>query len=99
MPQPGGTLRESVELTNDARLDIPSTVVCTGYTSAQYKDAVNEGYEFVAGLAELRDVKYVDLPTSHWPMWSRPKELADDHRRRREGRIPALETGLSGGRA
>jgi hypothetical protein len=27
-------------------------------------------------LAELRDVTYVDLPTSHWPMWSRPKELA-----------------------
>ena len=76
VPQPGGTLREAVELTNDARFDIPSTVVCTGYTSAQYKDAVNEGYEFVAGLAELRDVKYVDLPTSHWPMWSRPKELA-----------------------
>jgi hypothetical protein len=19
---------------------------------------------------------YVDLPTSHWPMWSKPKELA-----------------------
>ncbi|HSJ47171.1 MAG TPA: alpha/beta hydrolase [Euzebyales bacterium] len=27
-------------------------------------------------LAELRDVTYVDLPTSHWPMWSRPQELA-----------------------
>jgi hypothetical protein len=25
----------------------------------------------------LRNVTYVDLPTSHWPMWSRPKELAD----------------------
>ena len=22
-------------------------------------------------------VTYVDLPTSHWPMWSKPKELAD----------------------
>ena len=28
-------------------------------------------------LAELSDVTYVDLPTSHWPMWSRPKELAE----------------------
>ena len=25
---------------------------------------------------ELRNVTYVDLPTSHWPMWSRPQELA-----------------------
>ncbi|MET0712542.1 MAG: alpha/beta hydrolase, partial [Jiangellaceae bacterium] len=46
------------------------------YTSNQYRDAVKEGYAFVAGLAELRDVTYVDLPTSHWPMWSRPNELA-----------------------
>ena len=76
VPQPGSALREAAELTNDARLDVPSTVVCTGYTSEQYKDAVKEGYPFVAGLAELRNVTYVDLPTSHWPMWSRPLELA-----------------------
>ncbi len=76
VPQPGATLRESVELTDDARLDVPSTVICTGFTSEQYQDAVKEGYGFVAGLAELRDLTWVDLPTSHWPMWSKPKELA-----------------------
>ena len=74
--EPGAALRGSAELTNDARLDVPSTVVCTGYTSAQYKDAVKEGQTWLGGLNELRNVTYVDLPTSHWPMWSRPKELA-----------------------
>jgi pimeloyl-ACP methyl ester carboxylesterase len=76
VPQPGRMLREAVVLTNDARLDIPSTAICTGYTSEQYKDAVKEGYAFVRGFTELRDVTWVDLPTSHWPMWSRPQELA-----------------------
>ena len=76
VPQPGRVLRESIELTNDARLDVPSTAICTGYTSEQYKDAVKEGHAFVRGFAELRDVTWVDLATSHWPMWSRPKELA-----------------------
>jgi pimeloyl-ACP methyl ester carboxylesterase len=76
IPEPGAALREAAELTNDARLDVPSTVVCTGFTSEQYKDAVKEGYAWLGGLAELRDVTYVDLPTSHWPMWSRPQELA-----------------------
>ena len=76
VPEPGAALREAADLTNDARLDVPSTVICTAYTSEQYRDVVKEGYAFVAGLAELRDVTYVDLPTSHWPMWSRPKELA-----------------------
>jgi pimeloyl-ACP methyl ester carboxylesterase len=76
VPVPGGVLREAVELTNDARLDVPSTVIATGYTSEQYKDAVKDGYAWLAGLPELRKVTWVDLPTSHWPMWSRPQELA-----------------------
>ena len=64
------------ELTNDARLDVPSTVICTGFSSEQYKEAMKEGYSFLAGLSELRNVTWIDLPTSHWPMWSRPQELA-----------------------
>jgi pimeloyl-ACP methyl ester carboxylesterase len=76
VPEPGAALREGPELTNDARLDVPSTVVCTGFASEQIKAAVEQGYAWLGGLAELRDVTYVDLPTSHWPMWSRPRELA-----------------------
>jgi hypothetical protein len=76
VPEPGAALREGPELTNERRLDVPSIVVCTSFTSEQYKAAVGEGWAWPGGLAELRDVSYVDLPTSHWPMWSRPKELA-----------------------
>src|SRR5438132_6341567 len=76
VPEPGAALREAAELTNAARLDVPSTVICTGYTSEQYKDAAKEGQAWLRGLTELRNVTYVDLPTSHWPMWSRPRELA-----------------------
>jgi pimeloyl-ACP methyl ester carboxylesterase len=77
VPQPGSSLREAAELTNDARLDVPSTVICTGFPSEQVKAAVDEGYAWLAGLKELRDVTWIDLPTSHWPMWSRPRELAE----------------------
>ena len=76
LPQPGAAVRESARLTNDARLDVPTTVICTGFTSEEYKDAVEAGYNFVGGLKELRNVSYIDLLTSHWPMWSRPDELA-----------------------
>ena len=77
VPQPGNVLRQAVELTNDARLDVPSTVICTAFSSDEYRDAVKAGYDFVAGLQEVRNVTFVDLPTSHWPMWSRPTELAE----------------------
>ena len=76
VPEPAGALRDAPELTNDARLDVPSTVIATGYTSEEYKEAVAEGQTWLGGLAELRDVTWVDVPTSHWPMWSRPRHLA-----------------------
>jgi len=28
-------------------------------------------------LRELRDVRWIELPTSHWPMWSEPEKLAE----------------------
>jgi pimeloyl-ACP methyl ester carboxylesterase len=76
VPEPAAALRDAPELTNEARLDVPSTVVCTGFSSEQVKAAVIEGYAWLGGLTEVRNLTYVDLPTSHWPMWSRPQELA-----------------------
>ena len=76
VPEPGGVLRAAPELTNDARLDVPTTAIATGFTSDQYKDAIKEGYAWLGGFAELRNLTWIDLPTSHWPMWSRPQELA-----------------------
>jgi pimeloyl-ACP methyl ester carboxylesterase len=76
VPEPAGVLRDAPNLQNDARLDVPSTAICTGYSSDDYKAAVEQGYAWLGGFGELRDLTWVDLPTSHWPMWSKPKELA-----------------------
>ena len=76
IPEPGAALRDAPVLKNDARLDVPSTVIATGYTSDQYKEAAAQGYSWLGGLNELRNLTYVDLPTSHWPMWSRANDLA-----------------------
>jgi len=78
VPEPGAILREEVALTNDARRDIPSTLICTGFSAADYKKYATEhpDWAFLAGVPELRNATWIDLPTSHWPMWSRPRELA-----------------------
>jgi pimeloyl-ACP methyl ester carboxylesterase len=78
VPVPGSLIRESLELTNDARRDIPSTLICTGFTAEQYQTYAREHPEwaFLAGIPEIRNATWIDLPTSHWPMWSRPQELA-----------------------
>jgi pimeloyl-ACP methyl ester carboxylesterase len=79
VPVPGGVLRGSAALTNDARRAIPSTVICTAFSAEQYRAYAKEhpDWAFLAGIPELHDVTWVDLPTSHWPMWSRPHELAE----------------------
>ena len=77
VPEPGGVLREDFELTNDARLDLPTTMICTGFPSEQIRKAAAEhDWAWLAGVRELRNITWVDLPTSHWPMWSRPQDLA-----------------------
>jgi len=78
VPVPGGVLRGRATLTNDARRDIPSTLIATGFTSEDYKKGAAEHPEWtwLAGIPELRKSTWIDLPTSHWPMWSRPDDIA-----------------------
>lgn len=78
VPVPGGVVRGGYAFTNDARRDIPSTIIATSYTAADYQKYAQEHPEwaFLAGIPELRNVTWIDLPTSHWPMWSRPAEVA-----------------------
>jgi pimeloyl-ACP methyl ester carboxylesterase len=79
VPEPGGLLREAADLGSEARRDIPSTLICTGFTAEQYQTYAREHPEwaFLAGIPELRNATWIDLPTSHWPMWSRPREIAE----------------------
>ena len=45
----GAALREAPVLTNDARRDVPSTVICTGAPSDQVKAWAEKGYPPMAG--------------------------------------------------
>ncbi|MFI6869774.1 alpha/beta fold hydrolase [Nocardia sp. NPDC050406] len=59
------------------RLAIPSTVICSSFTAAvaqQLRDAPE--VSLFDELARI-DADYIDLPTGHWPMFSRPVELAE----------------------
>ena len=78
VPVPGNILRAQYSFTSDARRDIPSTFICTGFTADQYRSyaAEHPEWSFLAGIPELRNTTWIDLPTSHWPMWSKPTELA-----------------------
>lgn len=77
VPEPGPVVSTPVELGNDARHDVAGTVVCCAYSAADYRAYAEQGIPFLAALLDYRALELVDLPTGHWPMWSRPAELAD----------------------
>ncbi|WP_285028396.1 alpha/beta hydrolase [Plantibacter sp. ME-Dv--P-122b] len=77
VPEPGPVLRQAVELTSDARTAVPTTLVCCSIPSAQVLDMARGGHPMFAEVAALETVEVVDLPTGHWPMWSRADELAE----------------------
>ncbi len=74
--QPASSVREVVPASDPRRRDVPVTVVCSSFTAEVVTDLVTKGHPFFAGLRGLL-VSYVDLPTGHWPMFSRPDALAD----------------------
>lgn len=76
VPEPGPVLRREVTLTNDARLAVPATLVCCSIPSAQVMEWAAAGHPMFAEVSKLDHVDVVDLPTGHWPMWSRPGDLA-----------------------
>lgn len=77
VPQPASIVTEAVQLGNDARHRVPITVICTAFPASAYQEYAAAGVPFLAALLDYADVTYVDLPTGHWPMWSRPAELAE----------------------
>jgi hypothetical protein len=75
VPHPAGPARDPVRVSNPARHEVPAIVICCTYSSDQVRKLAAEGMPFFAELRSLH-VTYVDLPTGHYPMWSRPTELA-----------------------
>lgn len=76
VPHPGGVARSPIQLRNRRRLDVPTTVVCTSLPSVVVQELVANG-QMPSELPLMSAVRYVDLPTGHWPMLSVPEQLAE----------------------
>jgi pimeloyl-ACP methyl ester carboxylesterase len=75
VPEPAGAARDPQVLTDERRLDVPATVIACEMPSEQLRAMVADGHPWVAELAAVRDVAYIDLPTGHWPQFTKPVEL------------------------
>ena len=71
---PAAVTQGVVRLRDERRYDVPVTMVCPEYTPEQAREWVEAGD--VPELARARQVDYVDIDSGHWPMYTRPDELA-----------------------
>jgi pimeloyl-ACP methyl ester carboxylesterase len=78
VPEPGLVATGAIELHDDGRRRaVPATVIACEFGAELLTSWVEGGADFVAELRRLRDWEVVELPTGHWPMFTRPRELAE----------------------
>ena len=75
VPQPAAVASDPQVLTDERRYDVPATIIACEFSSDLLREWVAQGHPYVAELAAMREVEYIDLPTGHWPQFTKPGQL------------------------
>ncbi len=71
---PEGVAKAVVRLTDERRYDVPMVLICPEFTPEQVREWLAEGE--LPELAKAKHLELVDIDSGHWPMLTRPVELA-----------------------
>ncbi|NUR87131.1 MAG: alpha/beta hydrolase [Nonomuraea sp.] len=74
IPVPEGVAEGVVRLKDERRFGVPVVVVCPEFTPDQAKEWIGAGD--VPELAKVASLEFADIDSGHWPMFTRPGELA-----------------------
>lgn len=74
IPVPEQVSKGRVRLQDERRYDVPVVLVCPEFSPAEAQGWIDAGE--VPELSRARNVELVDLDSGHWPMFSKPAELA-----------------------
>ena len=74
IPVPEAVANGVVRLSDERRYEIPTVIVCPEFSPAQAQEWIAGGQ--VPELAKAKHLEYVDIDSGHWPMLTKPAELA-----------------------
>lgn len=74
VPVPAAVARGTVTLQDERRFDVPVTLVCPEFSPEDVRAWMAAGD--LPELTRAADLSLVDLDSGHWPMLSKPAELA-----------------------
>jgi pimeloyl-ACP methyl ester carboxylesterase len=75
IPTPAHVASDRQRLSDERRYDVPATVIACEFSGAQLREWMAQDHPALRELAKVRDVGYVDLPTGHWPQFTKPAKL------------------------
>ncbi|BCJ74777.1 esterase [Catellatospora sp. IY07-71] len=71
---PGEVATGVVRLTDERRYDVPVLMICPEFTPDEAREWIAAGD--LPELARAKHIDFADIDSGHWPMFSRPDELA-----------------------
>ncbi|WP_286277819.1 alpha/beta fold hydrolase [Naasia aerilata] len=75
IPEPARVTSDRAHLTDERRYRVPSTVISCTMPQQVFDQLIEQGHPYVAEFARMERRRMVELPTGHWPQFSRPQEL------------------------
>lgn len=74
IPVPESVTKGTVRLRDERRFEVPTVIVCPEFTAAQAREVIAAGD--APELAKVAQLELVDIDSGHWPMYTKPTELA-----------------------
>jgi pimeloyl-ACP methyl ester carboxylesterase len=75
IPEPVHVTSDRQHLSDERRYDVPVTLIACEFPTDTIRKWLEQDHPAVRELARIRDVDLVDLPTGHWPQFTRPGDL------------------------
>jgi pimeloyl-ACP methyl ester carboxylesterase len=75
IPEPARVASDRVHLTDERRYGIRSTVISSTMPRELLEQLIAQGHPYVAEFGRMTRRAIIELPTGHWPQFTRPREL------------------------
>ena len=75
VPEPLHVAIDPQHVSDDRRFDVPTTVIASSIPSALLREFMGKDHPYVRELSKMHDYEIVDVPTGHWPQFTKPAEL------------------------
>ncbi|WP_111467132.1 alpha/beta fold hydrolase [Microbacterium suaedae] len=76
IPVPERVAKDPIVLTDEARWEVPVTIVATAFPVGQLENLIAADHPMTAEMQAVKEMSVIELPTSHWPQLTKPEELA-----------------------